>query len=221
MTPAKHAELARLLTTGLDAPSASRPWGIATLDEAFGRVAPRLLDVGTGTGEATLAWAAAHSDRDVVAVEVHQPGLLALLRALRADGPGNVRVVEADVTELIEHTAGEAFVQVRVLFPDPWPKRRHVGRRLVDPAFLRRATDLVGVGGTVHLATDSDDYAAQMRSCVAGEHRLQLVLDEQITSVDRSGDRSAPASTRPVTTYEQRGLDAGRTVTDLVARRVR
>ncbi len=187
------------------------------------------LDIGGGRGDATRAWAAEHPDDLVIALELHRPGIAGLVQDLEASGPPNVRVAEADATALVDAWPAGSFSAIRVLFPDPWPKRRHVGRRLVDPAFVRRATDLLVVGGGLHLATDWSDYADQMRSALATEGRLEF-------QVDGHDDPPAPdacdgaASTdpwwsarpeRPITTYEQRGLDGNRSIVDLVAQRVR
>ncbi len=198
----------------------------AALDAAFGRAAPRLLDIGVGTGTATRAWALAHPDHDVVAVELHRPGIARLLTDLDAGGPATVRVVEADVTALLSDARPGCFAAVRVLFPDPWPKRRHVDRRLVDPGFVHRVVDLLPAGGTVHLATDWADYAAQMRAALATDPRLAPRVEPAGSGPDGDGSGDGPDGDdwcsarppRPATTYEQRGLDAGRTIVDLVAR---
>jgi len=180
--------------------------GPARLDLAFGRRAPRLLDIGAGTGEATRHYAQGHPDQDVVAVELHRPGIVRLVRDLDRDGPATVRVIEADALAVIDQAEPESYHHIRVLFPDPWPKRRHVGRRMVDPAFVRAATDLLPIGGTLHLATDWADYADQMRACLRTDRRL--------------GPTSEERPPRPITAYEQRGIDAGRAIVDLVAERV-
>lgn len=219
MTDAKWAALAELGPTwGIERDENGILTGDA-LDRAFGRCAPRLLDIGVGTGEASQAWAAAHPDHDLLALEVHRPGLAQLLQRLDADGPGNLRVLEADATRVLDDLVGPlpddgepgrgvatGFTAVRVLFPDPWPKVRHVGRRLVDPRFVGQVATLLPPGGTLHVATDSEDYAAKVREVVGAERRFVL-------------DSAAPRPPRPVTTYEQRGIDAGRLVTDLVATR--
>lgn len=204
MTAARHATLAHLGPTWmLEPPDAASP---EALSRAFSRTAPRLLDIGAGNGEAARAWAEANPDHDVVAVDLHRPGLARLVRDLEERGPANVRAVEADALALLVAAPPATFTVIRVLFPDPWPKRRHVGRRLVDPTFVRLAADHLPAGGTLHLATDWDDYAQQMRSCLATDARLVP---------EASTDRPE----RPVTAYERRGLDAGRSITDLVARR--
>lgn len=187
------------------------PTSTEALDQGFGRQAPRLLDIGCGNGSATRAWAADRPDHDVLAVELHRPGLARLLRDLDHDGPGNVRVVEGDAVALVDGLPSGSFAGIRILFPDPWPKRRHLARRLVDQSFVSRLTDRLLVGGQLHVATDWADYADQARHALDAEDRLAPV-------VDAAGHpwRSARPD-RPVTAYEQRAHDAGRAVTDLVA----
>lgn len=209
MTDAKHDDLARLrLRWELREP----------VDACFGRRAPRLLDVGVGNGAATRAWALAHPDRDVVAVELHRPGLVALLRDLDAAGPSNVRVLEADVEAVLAAAEPGDLHDVRVLFPDPWPKRRHEGRRLVDRRFVARVADLLAPGGTLHVATDHGAYADQVRDALDAEARFEARAGAVGGRVDGEGWCS-PRPDRPVTAYEARGLAAGRAITDLVAQR--
>ncbi|MBA3281450.1 MAG: tRNA (guanosine(46)-N7)-methyltransferase TrmB [Acidimicrobiia bacterium] len=200
--------IASELTTSID--------GLAS---AFGRQAPCVVDLGGGTGEATRAWALDHPDHDVVAIEVHRSGIVRLVQDLESAGPPNVRVIEADGTVVLGAWGAGGLAGFRALFPDPWPKRRHLERRLVDVGFVNRATDLLLPGGSMHLATDWDDYADQMRAALVAEPRLQV-------QVDRAGATSGTAPLwrsarplRPVTAYERRGHDAGRTITDLVAHR--
>ena len=185
---------------------ADGPWDPTSLADAFGGPRPLLVDVGVGDGAATRAWAEGLPDASVLALELHRPGLAKLVAALDADGPPNVRVAEADALEVLAAMADGSLAGIRALFPDPWPKRRHVARRLVDRAFAVRVADLLVPGGTLELATDWADYADHMRSMVSAEPRL--VADHPT---------SRPA--RPETTYERRGLRAGRTVTDLRWRR--
>ncbi|MGN6695596.1 MAG: tRNA (guanosine(46)-N7)-methyltransferase TrmB [Aquihabitans sp.] len=170
-----------------------------------GRPGPLLVDIGVGSGEATRAWAASAPEARVLAIELHRPGLAKLLTALDAEGPANVRVVEADALELLAHLDDASVAGIRVLFPDPWPKRRHVERRMVDRAFVGLAARVLEPGGTLHLATDWADYADHMRSMVATDPRFEL-------------QEGAGRPDRPVTAYEQRGLDVGRRITDLVYR---
>lgn len=210
------------LATHFDSLASPKP-GSPNAGATVGR--RRLLDIGVGNGSATLHWAHRHPDDLVVAVELHQPGIVALLHLLDADEPTNVRIVDADAELLLAQLAPGAVTDVRILFPDPWPKKRHTKRRLVDEQLISVAADLLPSGGTLHLATDWVDYADQMRRALATEPRLHPRVDiEGEPAVDPSG---APVAAprrwrshrpdRPVTAYEQRGLDAGRSITDLVA----
>ncbi len=248
MSDAKRSVLAELGPRWLVGPEDAAD--LDALADAFGRRAPLLVDLGGGTGEATRAWARAHPDHDVVAIELHRPGIVRLVRDLDDEGPANVRVVEADGTALLAGWVPGRVAGLRALFPDPWPKRRHVGRRLVEPGFVRLAADLLDPGAALHLATDWLDYADHMRAALATEPRLV----PQVDAVDPADPADLPdpagptgptarSSTsglvdprpegrpvpgprwrsarpeRPVTAYEQRGLDVGRTITDLVAHR--
>lgn len=201
MTEGKRAVLATLgprwgLT--LD----GRPLG-PQLDAAFGRRAPRLLDVGIGSGAATVAWARDRPDHDVVAVELHRPSLVAALTAVEHSGLTTVRIVEADVRAVLDRAGPGAVDHIRLLFPDPWPKRRHHPRRLVDAAFVARVAEVLAAGGTFHLATDWVDYAEEVTALLAANGAWQR------------GDGLPPS--RPTTPYEQIGRTAGRIVTDVLA----
>lgn len=185
---------------------AEGPWNRAALEVAFGQGGPLLVDVGVGDGRATRAWAADHPDARVLALELHRPGIAALLAALDDEGPPNVRVAEADALAVLGALEPGSVTAVRLLFPDPWPKRRHVKRRMVDRAFVGRVAELLVPDGELHVATDWDDYAEHVRTTVATERRLAPAPE---------GGRPP----RPVTAYEARGQRAGRTITDLRYRR--
>ncbi len=183
-------------------------WGVRVegqpldLAELFGREAPRVLDVGSGMGEATLA--AARPDVDVLAVEVHTPGIATLLRDAEAAGLRNVRVADGDVRILLtDMLASDVLSEVRVWFPDPWPKLRHHKRRLVTADFLELVASRLRPGGMLSFATDWEAYAEQVLGLLDASP-LRLVSRER-------------PETRPVTRFEQQGLDAGRVVSDLVA----
>ncbi|WCO67038.1 tRNA (guanosine(46)-N7)-methyltransferase TrmB [Iamia majanohamensis] len=201
MTEGKRRDLARLgarLGLVLDA----RPLD-DQLADAFGDGAPTLLDVGVGSGEATVAWARDHPDHHVLAVELHRPSIVAALRAVDEAGLATVRVADADARAVLDVAAPGDLAQLRLLFPDPWPKRRHHHRRLVDAAFVARAAEVLASGATFHLATDWPDYAAAVRALLEADDRLALV--------------DGPPPSRPVTAYERAGVAAGRAATDLVA----
>lgn len=173
----------------------------------FAAPAPLVLEIGSGMGEATAAMAAADPARDVLAVEVHTPGVGALLRRLEDAGLTNVRVAEADGLDVLRAQPAGSLDEVRVFFPDPWPKARHAKRRLVTPAFLDLVADRLRPAGRLHVATDWPAYAEQVHALLRDHPLLPLV------STGR-GDR-AP------TRFERQGTAAGRRCFDLVAARVR
>jgi tRNA (guanine-N7-)-methyltransferase len=175
------------------------------LETLFGRQAPVLLEIGFGMGDATAELAAGDPARDVLAVDIHTPGQGHLLKLLDALALTNVRVLDGDARRLLREMLGSATLSgVRVFFPDPWPKQRHVKRRLVDAAFADLVADRLVDDGVLHVATDMPHYAEQARDVLARHPELEPV--------------SAPW--RPTTKYELRGLAAGRPPYDLAARRV-
>ena len=178
--------------------------GALDLDSVFGRRAPVLLDVGFGTGGATLAWAERRPAWDIVAVDVHTTGVAHLLAGLEERSLGNVRVAETDVWDVLDRLPDASITGVRALFPDPWPKRRHHARRLVQAPFVDRIAAVLADGGWFHLATDWVDYAALVVSALDADPRFE---------VDASGLRP---DDRPITPYEQRGVDAGRVITEVL-----
>jgi tRNA (guanine-N7-)-methyltransferase len=204
MSPERRAAYVRL------APQWSLAATGAPLDlvAVFGRRADVVLDIGFGQGEATLALASSRPDEDLIAVEVHTPGVGRVLEAIGLLGLTNVRVVEGDVLEFLPRLAPGSLAGVRIWFPDPWPKLRQRHRRIVRPDVVASLVDRLRVGGLLHLATDVADYAEAMRVVCAAEPRLAGGV------VPRPG-------WRPETRYESRGALAGRTATDLVFRRVR
>ncbi len=174
---------------------------------AFGRSAPLVLEIGSGMGEATAQLAAEDPDRDVLAVEVLTPGVAALMRRLETAGLTNVRIAETDALPLLrERIAPGSLDEVRVFFPDPWPKPRHAKRRLVSHEFAELVADRLRPGGRLHVATDWRSYDVQALAVLTASPRFAVV----------SRDRGR----RPVTGFEQKGLAAGRPPHDLVAERV-
>lgn len=180
-----------------------RPLDLPTV---FGRRAPVVLEIGFGMGEATVAMAGADPATDVLAVDVHTPGHGNLLKLLDVSGLTNVRVADGDAAAMLRAMVGSgALAGVRLFFPDPWPKARHVKRRLVDDAFAALVADRLADGGLLHVATDVPSYADQVRSVIAAQPRLT----------------PADPPWRPTTKFERRGVDAGRPPIDLAARRRR
>jgi tRNA (guanine-N7-)-methyltransferase len=170
----------------------------------FGRRAPLVLEIGCGMGEATAEMAAAQPDRDLVAVDVHPPGLGALLRRVEKAGLGHVRVAHGDALDLLgDMLPPESLAEVRLFFPDPWPKKRHHKRRIVTPVFCDLVAGRLQPGGLLHVATDWAPYAE--------------VVDE-VLDAHPAFTVGGPVPWRPVTRFERQGREAGRPSRDIVAR---
>ncbi len=185
------------------------PVAAAPLDFAavFGRRAPVVLEIGFGMGDATAAVAAAMPDHDFVGVEVHEAGVGALLRRIGEAGLGNVRIVRHDAVEVLREMIPPASLAgVHLWFPDPWPKKRHHKRRLVQPEFAALVASRLAPGGWWHCATDWQPYAGQMLEVLSATPGLVNTAE---------GYAPRPAR-RPLTKFEQRGLRLGHGVWDLV-----
>ncbi len=181
----------------------------------FGRSAPLVLEIGFGMGETTAAIAAAHPERDFLAVEVFIAGIGALARRAHEAGLTNVRIIEHDAVEVVrEMIAPQSLHAVHVFFPDPWPKARHHKRRLIAQPFAGMLAQGLRPGGTLHCATDWRDYAEQMLSVLTQEPRLRNLHDQYAP-----GPQS-PWCERPVTKFHQRGNRLGHGVWDLVFERL-
>jgi tRNA (guanine-N7-)-methyltransferase len=197
-TPAQQRALDALLTThGLAYRQA-----LLQPQAVFGRSAPLVLEIGSGMGETTAHIAAAQPETDFIAVEVHGPGVGSLLRRIDEQGLKNLRVVRHDAVEVLEHMiADSSLAGIHLFFPDPWPKKRHHKRRLVQPAFAALAARKLAPGGYLHAATDWPEYAAQMAAVFDAEPLFA---------------RGVEARARPPTKFEQRGVKLGHEVRDLV-----
>ncbi len=196
--------------------------GDGVLDSAgwFGREAPLFLEIGSGMGESTALLAAARPDADHLAVEVYKPGLAQLLLRAENLGVDNLRLLRGDaVTVLRDHLAPESLAGVRVFFPDPWPKKRHHKRRLVQPAFVELAASRLTRGGVLHLATDWEGYAEQMLEVCSAEPALRNVHAGTHPGGDEPGWAPRP-EWRPLTKFEQRAHAEGREIRDLMFERV-
>ena len=189
------------------APYASEPLDAQAL---FGRRAPLVLEIGFGMGDATAAIAQRMPDTDFLGVEVHAPGVGALLRRIGELGLSNVRIVQHDAVEVLARMIAPASLAgVHVFFPDPWPKKRHHKRRLIQPPFVALLAQRLAPGGTLHCATDWQPYAEQMLEVLSAEPRL----------VNSAAGYAARPDYRPLTKFELRGLGLGHGVWDLVFRR--
>jgi tRNA (guanine-N7-)-methyltransferase len=174
----------------------------------FGRVAPLAVEIGFGMGAATASVAAAEPGIDILGIEVHPPGVGALLQRIDERGLANVRIVQHDAVEVLQRMVVPAsLMAVRIWFPDPWPKKRHHKRRLLQPGFVRLVAERLAPGGTLHAATDWEPYAEEMLATFTAEPLLQ--------NTSALGFAPKPDS-RPETKFEARGLRLGHAVRDLV-----
>ncbi|THF60140.1 tRNA (guanosine(46)-N7)-methyltransferase TrmB [Pseudothauera rhizosphaerae] len=180
------------------------------LDAAFGRKAPKILEIGFGMGETTARIAAAHPENDYLGIEVHTPGVGALCKLVEEQGLANVRIMQHDAVEVLRDMIPEgALAGVHVFFPDPWRKKRHHKRRIVQPDFVALVAVKLAPGGYLHCATDWEDYAHWM---------LEVLSAEPALANTASGFAPRP-DYRPLTKFENRGLALGHGVWDLVFRR--
>ncbi|MGH8253393.1 MAG: tRNA (guanosine(46)-N7)-methyltransferase TrmB, partial [Steroidobacteraceae bacterium] len=171
--------------------------GLIDFAVLFGRSAPNTIEIGFGNGDHLAARALAEPERNFLGVEVHLPGIGHLLRAAAAANLANLRVVEQDAVVLLhERIAVEALDEVQILFPDPWPKKRHHKRRLIQPDFAQLVASRLRHGGLLHVATDWEPYAQQISAVLDACPLLATAADARLVA-------------RAVTRFEQRGLRLG------------
>jgi len=208
ITPAQERALATLWPKyGVEA-------GAAPLDFAalFGRAASRTVEIGFGNGENLIALAEAHPERDYLGIEVHRPGVGRLLLALEERQLSNVRVICRDAVEVLERQiAPGSLAEILILFPDPWPKKRHHKRRLIQPPFVALLTRALARDGVLRLATDWQPYAVEMLEVLEAAAQLRNL------AADRGFVVRPPE--RPPTRFERRGERLGHEVWDLAYRR--
>jgi tRNA (guanine-N7-)-methyltransferase len=195
------------------------PWSAQPLDAAaaFGRQAPLLLEIGFGMGDATAAVAAALPGHNLLGVEVHEAGVGALLKRVGESQLTNVRIVRHDAVEVLRTMIAPATLAgVHVWFPDPWPKKRHHKRRLLQPGFVHELALRLAPGGYLHCATDWEPYAAQMLAVLGTEPLLRNRAPAADEGQSLGGGYSPRPAWRPLTRFELRGLQLGHGVWDLV-----
>lgn len=187
------------------------PPGPLDLDEWFGRPAPVTLEIGPGMGETTAALAEAEPDTNYLAVDVYPPGLAQLMMRAETAGLKNLRVMRGDAVVLLEdHLPPASLSRVRIYYPDPWPKKKHHKRRIVQPSLVSTIASRLVPGGTLHLATDWEHYAEHMLEVCSAEPQLRNLHD---------GWAPRP-SWRPLTKFESRAEEEGRVSRDLIFERI-
>jgi len=188
-------------------PYAAEPLDLAA---AFGRAAPKFLEIGFGMGETTAAIAQANPQNDYLAIEVHSPGVGSLLKQIGEMNLANVRIIQHDAVEVLQHMiADQARDGAHIFFPDPWHKARHKKRRLIQPPLVAVLAQKLKTGGYIHAATDWQDYAEQILAVLGAEPLLQ----------NTARDYAPRPDYRPLTKFEQRGLRLGHGVWDMIFRR--
>jgi tRNA (guanine-N7-)-methyltransferase len=191
------------------------PEGPVDFDDWFGRSAPVMLEIGSGMGETTSQLAAAAPDLNYVAAEVYDPGLGQLMLRAEKLGVKNLRLMHGDAVVLLtSHVSPGSLSGVRLFFPDPWPKKRHHKRRIVQPSFVSLVASRLAPGGTFHLATDWENYAEQMMEVCSAEPQLRNRFEGE------PGGWAPRPDWRPVTKFEQRADVEGRVSHDLIFERV-
>lgn len=181
------------------------------LDACFGRSNPKVLEIGFGMGTATAEIAKRLPDTDFLAVDVHGPGVGNLLKLIEEGHLGNIRVMRHDAVEVVEDMLPDASLDgIHIFFPDPWHKKRHNKRRLVQAPFVAKLLPKLKSGGYIHMATDWEEYAAQMLEVLGGFAELQNTVDGYAPTPDY----------RPETKFEARGKRLGHGVWDLVFKKI-
>ncbi len=188
------------------------------LAKVFGRTGPKILEIGFGMGETTAEIAAAHPENDYLGIEVHTPGVGSLLKQIDSSHLSNVRIIQHDAVEVLREMIVPASLDgAHIFFPDPWPKKRHHKRRLVQADFVALLASRLKPGGYLHLATDWQEYAEQMLDVLGAEPQLENTAAGP-SAEPRTGFAPRPAY-RPQTKFETRGLKLGHGVWDIVFRR--
>ena len=199
MTPSQQKALDELF------PKYGLPFASSAIDAKtiFIRNAPLVLEIGSGMGETTAEIAQQNPSIDFIAVEVHGPGVGSLLKKIDALGLRNLRVIRHDAAEVLQQMIPDgSLAGIHLFFPDPWPKKRHHKRRLVQPAFAALAARKLAPGGYIHAATDWPEYAVQIESVFSSSPRFRKEPEE--------------VKKRPLTKFERRGIGLGHQVRDLL-----
>lgn len=177
--------------------------------ECFQREAPRVLEIGFGTGHSLLEMAKSHPEQDFIGIETHLPGVGSLLSGMEKNNVENIHIFHADAVDVLTNCIpNNSFDVAQIFFPDPWPKRKHHKRRLIQPPFINLLTEKIKKGGTLHLATDWEDYAAHMMNVLSQNPQLINLFGAECYA-DRSSQRPI------ITRFEQRALQEKRLLLEL------
>lgn len=183
------------------------------LTTLFGRDAPHVLEIGFGNGETLVEQAHADPHSDFIGIEVHEPGIGHCLLHIESTGVTNLRLIAHDALEVLEQQIADgSLARINLYFADPWPKKRHHKRRIVNPGFLDLAARKLSAGGYLHIATDWADYAAHIDELIVQAHQFKLTERRE-----HGGDRPLE---RPTTKFERRGLKKGHAIVDWKLKRV-
>lgn len=181
---------------------------ICSLEQIFGRTGPKILEIGFGMGDSLSHMAQENPQTDYLGIEVHRPGVGHLLGTIKQCGIKNLRIINRDAVDaLTQQLPDQAFNTIQMFFPDPWPKKRHYKRRLIQKEFVRLLIDKLKPYGIIHLATDWEAYA---------QHMLATLSDcGQLRNESSNGGFCPRPQSRPLTKFEERGQRLGHQVWDL------
>ena len=183
--------------------------GAIDTDAVFGRTGPKVLEIGFGMGDSLLQMAAAEPETDFIGIEVHPPGVGTLMNTAKAEGISNLRIYLADANDVLEECfASQSIDRLQLYFPDPWHKKKHNKRRIVQPQFVQLIRDKLEIGGVLHMATDWQHYAEQMLEVLEVAPGFKNTVGEQ--------QYSPRPDYRPLTKFEKRGERLGHGVWDLL-----
>ncbi|MEM9243795.1 MAG: tRNA (guanosine(46)-N7)-methyltransferase TrmB [Pseudomonadota bacterium] len=183
--------------------------GKLDVGDVFGRQADCIVEIGFGMGDTLLSQARQQRDKNFIGIEVYRPGVGALLANMVKQDVGNIRIYNEDAVEVLEHCIDDAcLAAVHIYFPDPWPKKRHQKRRLIQTEFLSLLQKKLKIGGVLHLATDWEHYAEQMLTTLNATPGFKNGMAD--------GGFSPRPETRPLTKFERRGIKLGHSVWDLL-----
>ena len=187
--------------------------GAIDTDAVFGRTGPKVLEIGFGMGDSLLQMAAAEPETDFIGIEVHPPCVGTLMNTAKAEGISNLRIYLADANDVLEECfASQSIDRLQLYFPDPWHKKKHNKRRIVQPQFVQLVREKLRPGGVLHMATDWEHYAEQMLET--------LDAAEGFENIAGIGQYSSRPDYRPMTKFEKRGERLGHGVWDLIYKKL-